>query len=104
MRIRRGRGRWLMLLASGGLAAPIFVMAPGSAVGASPPGHGSATEPSSALEVDVMNEPVRGGGPELASEPLNPPDLGVGHTVVRNTFTQPGTVLASLHGGLRLIA
>jgi len=72
MRIRRGRARWLMLLASVGLAAPIFVMAPGSAVGASPPGHGSATEPSSALEVDVMNEPVRGGEPELAIDPLNP--------------------------------
>ena len=104
MRIRRGRARWLMLLASVGLAVPVFVMAPGSAVGAPPPGHGSTTEPSSALEVDVMNEPVRGGEPELAIDPLNPQDLVVGHTVVGNTYTNPGNVLASVDGGLQVSA
>src|SRR5258708_24005595 len=51
-----------------------------------------------------MSEPVRRGEPELAIDPLNPQDLVVGHTVVGNTFTNPGNVLASVDGGLQVSA
>jgi hypothetical protein len=38
------------------------------------------------LEVDVMNEAVRGGEPELAINPQNPQNLLFGHTVVANNY------------------
>jgi hypothetical protein len=89
-----GTGRWLASLASAVLATPVLAMAPGSGSGAPPTGRGN-TEPSSGLEVNVMNEPMRGGEPELAIDPLNPQDLVMGHTVVGNTYTNPGNELAA---------
>jgi hypothetical protein len=86
-----------------GIAAPVFAMSPGSASGASPPGHGGTTEPSSGLEVNVMNEPVRGGEPELAINPQNPQELVVGHTVVANNY-MGGNPLGTVIGGLQISA
>jgi len=65
------------LLGCVAVAAALFAASAGSASGTAPPGH---------LEVDVMNEPVRGGEPELAVNPGNPNDLVLGHTVVGNTY------------------
>jgi hypothetical protein len=104
MRFRLTRDRWLVVLVAVGFAASVLVMAPGSASGSPPPGHGRTSEPSSRLEVDVMNEQVRGGEPELAINPTNPQDLVVGHTVVGNTYTNPANVLAAVDGGLQLSA
>jgi hypothetical protein len=104
MRVRRGGARWLVLLACLGVAVPLLATTGGSASGASPAGHGKTAEPSSSLEVDVMNEPVRGGEPELAIDPLHPQSLVLGHTVVGNTYTNPGNVLASVDGGLQMSA
>jgi hypothetical protein len=53
------------------------------------------------LEVDVMNEPVRGGEPELAINPLNPQDLVIGHTVVANNY-KGGNPLGAVDGGLQM--
>jgi hypothetical protein len=94
----------LVLLASFGVAAPLFALTAGSASGAPPPGHGSTTKPSSGLEVNVMNEPVRGGEPELAMDPLNPQDLVMGHTVVGNNYMNPGGGLTPVDGGLQVSA
>lgn len=103
MRIRRGRARWLVVLAAMGIAAPVFAMPSGAASGAPPPGHGGTTEPSSGLEVNVMNEPVRGGEPELAINPQNPQELVVGHTVVANNY-MGGNPLGTVIGGLQISA
>ena len=86
MRARRGGAR--RLLASLGIGALLFATTAGSA--AATPGAGRA-HPSGGLEVDVMNEPVRGGEPELAIDPLHPQDLVLGHTVVGNSYRIPGT-------------
>ena len=101
MRARRGGARRLMLLASLGIAALLFATTTGSA--AATPGAGRA-HPSGGLEVDVMNEPVRGGEPELAIDPLHPRDLVLGHTVVGNSYSNPGNVLAAVDGGLQISA
>jgi hypothetical protein len=94
MPIRRGRA-WLVLLASLGVAAPGFAPSAGSANG---------TPSAGRLEVDVMNEPVRGGEPELAINPRNPKDVVVGHTVVGNTYTNNTTEAGTeaVNGGLQV--
>jgi hypothetical protein len=92
-----------MVLASTGFAVPLLAVAPGPASGAPPPGHGRTTEPSSTVEVNVMNEPVRGGEPELAIDPLNPQDLVLGHTVVANNYSG-GNPLGAVDGGLQVSA
>jgi hypothetical protein len=48
-----------------------------------------------------MNEPTRGGEPELAIDPLNPQDLVLGHTVVANNYTG-GNPLGVVDGGLQV--
>ena len=68
-----------------------------------PLGTGTPLNPSSRLEVNVMNEPVRGGEPELAIDPLNPQHLVVGHTVVANNYTG-GNPLGTVDGGLQISA
>ena len=98
MRVRRG-GAWWVLLASSGIAALLFATTAGSAAAA--PGAGRA-HASRGLEVDVMNEPVRGGEPELAIDPLHPQDLVIGHTVVGNNYKNPGNALAAVDGGLQM--
>jgi hypothetical protein len=90
-----------MLLASLGIAALLFATTAGFA--AATPGAGRA-HPSRGLEVDVMNEPVRGGEPELAIDPLHPQDLVLGHTVVGNSYSNPGNALAAVDGGLQMSA
>lgn len=67
-----------MVLASMGVAAPLLVVTTGSAQGASPSGR---------LEVNVMNEVLRGGEPEIAVDAKNPQILVLGHTVVGNNYT-----------------
>ena len=49
-------------------------------------GTASGAASSGQLEVNVMNEPVRGGEPELAVNPRNPANLVIGHTAVGNTY------------------
>jgi len=61
------------------------------------------------LEVDVMNEAVRGGEPEVAINPRNPQNLLLGHTVVANNYAndsfsagfvaKSGGLQVSLDGG-----
>jgi len=70
-----------MLLGGLALAAPLFAVSTGSASGAASGGH------SNVLEVNVMNEQLRGGEPELAIDPRNPQDLVLGHTAVGNNYT-----------------
>ncbi len=84
-----------MLLACLGVAASLFAASAGSASGTASPRH---------LEVDVMNEPGRGGEPELAINPRNPKDLVLGHTVVGNTYTNNTTEagLEAVNGGLQV--
>jgi hypothetical protein len=50
-----------------------------------------------------MNEPVRGGEPELAIDPMNPQDLVLGHTVVANNY-MGGNPLGAVDGGLQVTA
>src|SRR6266699_774381 len=97
MRVRRDGARRLMLLAFLGIAALLFATTAGSA--AATPGATSGAgraHTSRGLEVDVMNEPVRGGEPELAIDPLHPQDLVLGHTVVGNSYSNPGNALAAV--------
>jgi hypothetical protein len=56
------------------------------------------------LEVNVMNEPVRGGEPELAVNPSNPNDLVIGHTVVGNTYANNSATagMQAVNGGLQV--
>ena len=95
MRVRRGHARWLMVLASLGVAVPVFATLAGTASGASGGGR---------LEVNVMNEVVRGGEPELAINPKNPQNIVMGHTVVGNTYTKNTTAdtFAAVPGGLQV--
>jgi len=78
-----------------GVTASLVATSAGSAVGAPSSGR---------LEVNVMNEPVRGGEPELAINPRHPSDLVIGHTVVGNTYanntTEAGT--EAVNGGLQV--
>ena len=56
-----------------------------------------------------MNEPIRGGEPEVAINPRNPDNLVLGHTVVGNTYANntteagteavPGGIQVSNNGG-----
>ena len=87
MRVRRGHARWLMVLASLGVAVPVFATLAGTASGASGGGR---------LEVNVMNEVVRGGEPELA---INPRTLKISCSATRLSGTptpriRPDTVAA----------
>jgi hypothetical protein len=68
-----------------------------------------SAQPAGTLEVDVMNEAVRGGEPELAVDPLAPQTLLFGHTVVANNYAndsfqagfarESGGLQSSLDGG-----
>jgi hypothetical protein len=84
-----------MLLACVAVAASLLAASAGSASGTAPPGH---------LEVNVMNEPVRGGEPELAINPTNPNNLVLGHTVVGNTYANnaPAAGEEAVNGGLQV--
>jgi hypothetical protein len=93
----------LALLASLGIAVALFAVSGGPASGAPPAGHGNSRHSSGRLEVNVMNEPVRGGEPELAIDPLNPQDLVLGHTVVANNYAG-GNPLGVVDGGLQISA
>jgi hypothetical protein len=91
-----GRGpAGLMVLACLGVAAPLFVVSARSASGTATPRN---------LEVNVMNEPVRGGEPELAINPRNPNNLVLGHTVVGNTYSNNSTEAGeeAVNGGLQV--
>ena len=97
MWLRRGRAL-LMLCTSVLVATPLLAMSAGTANGSSASTH------SKILEVDVMNEAVRGGEPELAINPKNPQDIVMGHTVVGNTYTKNTTAdtMAAVAGGLQV--
>jgi hypothetical protein len=91
---RRGRARFA-LVASVGVAASLFAASASSASGTSSGGH---------LEVNVMNEPVRGGEPELAINAGNAQNLVFGHTVVGNTYAQNTLAdsIRAVNGGLQV--
>jgi hypothetical protein len=89
------RGRTgLVLIACLGIAAPLLASSAGGAAGVAP----------GAVEVNVMNAPVRGGEPELAVNPRNPRQVVLGHTVVGNTYANNSTEagLEGVGGGLQL--
>src|SRR5262249_35138469 len=91
-----GRGRaGFVVLACLGVAASLFVVSASSASGTATPRN---------LEVNVMNEPVRGGEPELAINPRNPNNLVLGHTVVGNTYSNNSTEAGeeAVNGGLQV--
>jgi hypothetical protein len=56
------------------------------------------------LEVNVMNEVIRGGEPEVAINPCHPDDLVLGHTVVGNTYANNSTEAGEqpVDGGLQV--
>ena len=83
------------LLACVAVAASLVAASAASASGAASPGP---------LEVNVMNEPVRGGEPELAVNPDNTSNLVIGHTVVGNTYTNnaPAAGEEAVNGGLQV--
>ena len=95
MRVRRGLAGWLMMLASLGVAVPLLATLATTASSASGGGR---------LEVNVMNEVVRGGEPELVINPKNPQNIVMGHTVVGNTYTKNTTAdtFAAVPGGLQV--
>ena len=88
----RARSKVLACLAG---AALLLAASAGSASGTASPGH---------LEVDVMNEPVRGGEPEIAINPGNPNNLVLGHTVVGNSYTNISAAagMTAVNGGLQV--
>jgi len=94
MAARRGRAR-LLVLACVALAVSLL-----AASGSSAGGAASAR----ALEVNVMNEPIRGGEPEVAVNPRNPNNLVMGHTVVGNTYANNTTEAGeeAVNGGLQV--
>jgi hypothetical protein len=79
-------------------AVATLVVLPGAFVSA------SAGAPPARLEINVMNEPVRGGEPELAVNPLHPQDVVLGHTVVGNSYTNDATAAGeeAVNGGLQV--
>src|SRR6516225_6314307 len=90
---RRGAAGWLGVIAAATITAPLLGSTGSSAAGAAPSspvgGRIAAAplaQPAGTVEVDVMNEAVRGGEPELAINPLNPQNLLLGHTVVANNY------------------
>ncbi len=80
------------MIAAAALAAPLLGSAASSANGApatgptAGPARAASAQPAGALEVNVMNEAVRGGEPELAIDPLAPQTLLLGHTIVANNY------------------
>ena len=83
------------LFACAAVAAALLAASAGAAGGSGSPGH---------LEVNVMNEPVRGGEPELAVNPSNPNNLVIGHTVVGNTYANNSSAagMEAVNGGLQV--
>jgi hypothetical protein len=94
MLARRGRAR-LVVLACLAVAVSLLAASGGSAGGAASP---------RSLEVNVMNEPIRGGEPEVAINPRNPNNLVMGHTVVGNTYANNTTEAGeeAANGGLQV--
>jgi hypothetical protein len=82
------------VLACCALAVSLLAASGGSASGAA----------TRALEVNVMNEPIRGGEPEVAVNPRNLDNLVLGHTVVGNTFANNTTEAGeeAANGGLQV--
>ncbi len=73
MRFRRGLSRWLTLIASLGIAVPVFAAAAGPASGAPAVGLPPGLQPT---QVNVTNDPtLRYGEPEVAVNPKNPNNL-----------------------------
>jgi hypothetical protein len=94
--ITRRRGRTgLALVAAVGVVGSLLAASTGGASGTSSGGR---------LEVNVMNEPVRGGEPELAINVNNPQDLVLGHTVVGNTYAHNTLAdsIRAVDGGLQV--
>jgi hypothetical protein len=82
----------LAVILAAAITAPLVGSTVSSADGAAPSGPTAGPEtagvaqPAGTVEVDVMNEAVRGGEPEVAIDPMNPQTLLLGHTVVANNF------------------
>jgi hypothetical protein len=91
-RHRRGRSKLLACLVG---AAALLAASVGTASGAASSGQ---------LEVNVMNEPVRGGEPELAVNPRNPANLVIGHTAVGNTYANNSSAagMTAVNDGLQV--
>jgi len=89
---------WLLMLVALVACLPLLTTAAGAA------GATTALARSGVFEVDVMNEPVRGGEPELAINPRNPQDIVMGHTVVGNTYAHDSLadMLKAVPGGLQV--
>jgi hypothetical protein len=107
----RRRATWLCVIAAATITAPLLGSTVSSADGAPPIGPGMShiaaapvAQPPGALEVDVMNEAVRGGEPELAINPTDPQNLLLGHTVVANNYANDSFQAGfstNVHGGLQ---
>ena len=94
MLARRGRA-WLVALSCAVVIPALFAASASSAGGAASP---------RSLEVNVMNEPIRGGEPELAINPRNPNNLVLGHTAVGNSYANntPEAGEEAPNGGLQV--
>lgn len=95
MAARHDRSRSSKVLACLAAAVALLAASAGSASGSGSPGH---------LEVNVMNEPVRGGEPELAINSGNPNNLVIGHTVVGNSYANNSSAagMEAVNGGLQV--
>jgi hypothetical protein len=102
--------KWAGVIAAATITAPLLGLTVSSAAAtapSSPVGRIAAVplpQPPGTLEVDVMNEPMRGGEPELAINPTDPQDLLLGHTFVGNTYahdTLTDALNPDVNGGLQ---
>src|SRR5690242_9492488 len=82
----------------------VACLAAGVLLLATTPNPAGGAPPSGVVEVNVMNEPIRGGEPEVAVNPRNLDNLALGHTVVGNTYANNTTEAGeeAAHGGLQV--
>jgi hypothetical protein len=85
------------LLVAIGLAAGVSLVPAAQDLASGAPTRG-------VVEVNVMNEPIRGGEPEVAVNPRTPNNLVLGHTVVGNTYANDTTEAGeeAANGGLQV--
>src|SRR5262245_12718212 len=89
MTFPQGRARISVLVVLGAVAWLVTVSV----------GTAGSAPSSGRFEVNVMNQPKRGGEPELAVNPRNPNNVVLGHTVVGNTYAN-NTLEARLQEGI----
>src|SRR5262245_64778961 len=95
MTFPQGRARISVLVVLGAVAWLVTVSV----------GTAGSAPSSGRFEVNVMNQPKRGGEPEVAVKPRNPNNVVLGHTVVGNTYannTIEEGLVEGMHGGLKV--